>query len=436
MMEDGFRNRERGVDFIRLLEPNFGEIPLPVLLAFQNFKGNPSISLQESRELYLQSLITALKARPEHKMERFKLLARLAFSFINFLYELIKTSKIPDKFKFILGLPNYLSENMEYLISASIKTLLENRPVSANNDANDYKSDYLDYYDRLFVILKNKNPETGQLGFTKTQFKNKIRNGTHPLFSRYVIEAYRLLFQEIDKFAPFIVGLESVIHGIDDYVDVDDRSQADYFSDMANVILGLCAILVLVFDYQKHNLTDSLLTLFRKKAKYELILNALKDSLLDLSWTPLVENDVAGILNMSGEEEEMTLARKNLETRTRGTTRTITQPIRIFLDLNSKEDDLFAELIWILRAEQMLFKDITDIPNDIKNKDYKAPAIWFLKYGRSDTFRNRIRALSDYYFKKAFELKAMIPVRYSASVNFLMQEISLLHSNISKTVTD
>jgi len=419
--------------FVNLLEKNLGKLPPTVHKAFEGVKYKDKNTLEAIKKVYLDSLLFSVKKRPKDKIKRYYALARIVFSYINFLYELVEGINTKDKFKFFMGRENYLMRNINLLFFKSVEILIDNLPKNYRMEEVIKEEKILEYYDIVFLLLLPKHPEMEKLLFTKHHFKRKIVKRKHLLFSKDVLKAYELAFGKIENVSPILITLESIIHGIDDYVDVQKQSYKESFSDVANIVIGLFGVLVYVSIRQQKNLFDNISSLLKRKTKTEMILKALKKSLVDLTWTPFVEENVERILNAKSEEEEYRLAKENLETRTRGTTRTLTEPVQIILNVNLKDASAIAELVWILRVKQMFHKDILDIKTDLKNKDYKAPTIWAKRYRlKTKEFNERVRYLNDLYYSKSLEMKKHLYKKYPNTTEFLMGEIKKIHNNINK----
>ncbi|MEM5871781.1 MAG: hypothetical protein QW051_02830 [Candidatus Aenigmatarchaeota archaeon] len=419
-------------EFIYNIEKNLGKLPPTVHSAFKGIRCKETNFLEASKKVYLESILDSLKKRPKNKMHRYKILARLVFSYINFLYELLESATLKDKINFVTNKENFIIKNIDDLFFSSIEILIENKPRNVIKFSHRSEDEILKYYDIIFEIVLSKYDKIRKLEFTKHHFKEKIKSGAHPLFSKYVINAYKMAFKKTDKISPLIVTLESVIHGIDDYVDMENQNYEKFYSDLANIIIGLFGILFFILNYQQKNHFDNFLSLFKRKTKMERILHAFKESIIKLTWTPFVERDVIKILKAKTDQEEYQLAMKNLETRTKGTTATLTEPIKILLNLNSKDAENFAQLVWILRAEQMLFKDLLDIEVDKKNKDYKAPCVWFMKYKKTEKFKEKVKYLSEFYYKKGLEIKIKLEKKYPEATLFLFKEITKIKDNINQ----
>ncbi|NIO22606.1 MAG: hypothetical protein GTN38_01080 [Candidatus Aenigmarchaeota archaeon] len=420
-------------NFIALLEKNLGKLPPTVHKAFKGVKYSGKNTLESSKEVYLDSLLFSVKNRPKDKIRRYYALARLVFSYINFLYELMKRVNTRDKFKFFMGRENYLTGNVNSLFFNSVEILIDNLPSKYKMEEITEDEEILRYYDIVFLLLLSRHPGMKKLLFTKHHFKTKILKGRHPLFSKDVIKAYELAFGNLESISPILITLESVIHGIDDYVDVQKQPYRKVFSDVANIVIGLFGILVYVSIRQQKDLFDNVSSLLKKKTKTETILKALKESLVDLTWTPFVEKNVIKILDARSKKEEYKLAIENLETRTKGTTRTLTEPIKILLNINFRDAGAIAGLVWILRAKQMFHKDILDIKTDLKNKDYKAPSVWAKRYKlRTREFTERLTYLNELYYSKSLEMRKHLYKKYPKATEFLIREITKTHNDINR----
>lgn len=419
--------------FIEILEKNLGKLPSTVHKAFEGIKYSSENTLEASKKVYLDSILISIKKRPKDKIKRYYVLARLVFSYINFLYELTKRIDTKEKFKIFMGRENYLTGNINSLFFNSLEILVDNLPKNYKIEEIVEDDKILRYYDVVFLLLLSRHSEMEKLLFTKNHFKGKITEGKHPLFSKDVLKAYELAIGNTENVSPILITLESVIHGIDDYVDVQNQSYKKAFSDVANIIIGLFGVLVYISIHQQRDFLDNISSMFKKKTKTEMILKALKESLVDLTWTPFVEKNVIKILNAKSEKEEYELAIENLETRTRGTTRTLTEPIKILSNLNFKDASAIAELIWILRVKQMLHKDILDIKTDLKNKDYKAPSLWAKRYKfKAKEFNKRVRYLNELYYSKSLEMKKYLYNKYPTVTKFLTDEITKAYNDINK----
>jgi hypothetical protein len=423
--------------FIEILENNIGKVPHTVKQAFEGVECKSDDALGASKEIYLDSILTAIKKRPKDKMSRYFILARIIFSYINFIYELMERINTEEKIKFVVGKENYLTKNINSLFLNSVTILVDNRPENYIMEKNTINDTVLKYYDIIFSILLKKNPEIHKLFFTNYHFKEKIIKGKHLMFSRDILKAYNLAFGRVRSVSPVLVTIESVIHGIDDYVDVQDQPYEKFFSDTANIILGLFGILIYTFMHQQKDIFNNVSYLLKKKTKIEMILESMKESLIDLTWTPFVEKNITKILKAKTKKEEYALAVENLETRTRGTTKTLTEPIHILLNINSDDAAKIAELMWILRVKQMLHKDIIDIETDLKNMDFKATTIWAKRYmTKNKIFRERVKYLNDIYYSKSMDMEGHLMKKYPDATEFLMNEITKAHENIVRAIGD
>jgi len=358
-----------------VIRKNYSEIPHSLRAIFL-MKG----------DIYFTGLERSIFNRKKQSIKRYEDLAALVFGFLEHVYIFKKNLSFLEKIALLRGgecryFRNLLEESIER-ISKKIK------PCGCKASA----EGILNKYDEVFHFIPPKLADS--LSFTSEHFKKKILSGKHPFMSRDLHEI--LDMPKSKSFDSVFVFIESVIHGIDDYID-EKSNQKESVADVLNIICGLNALVHSLLKILKPNLKDIALSFVGKRSRLEQVLDEILFSLIDLSNVPSVEKKTKEMLT-ARPLKEYSLAKLNMETRAAG----IMVFLKIFKACTGYGDRLnnIIELIKINRIMQLLAKDVSDIREDIKNKNYTPAVAWAKKYKRR-VFEDRMKELADYYIKQA-----------------------------------
>jgi len=369
---------------------------------------------EDGKMLFFNGLENALRNRKKTPFERYVDVARIVFGFFDQMYSYQKKMKMKDKVGTLLGKGfndkfwrDFLKEFLEY----------QDFPKkSCGCEAE--KDRFFREYEKIFSVL----PEIGGLESISHHFMRKIQEKRHPFMTGYIVN---FLGKEeklgIERFIfPFLL-IESVIHGIDDYVDVADREKEEYTNDVLNIVLGLFALTFYLLEKLKVGINEISKLMVGKKTRIEELVDSLFFSLTKLSEVPIIEKNTMKIIEYR-KDREMEMAIKNMKTRAAG--------INIFLVLSSyflyktNETDYkkLCELIKYYRIMELLEKDIDDIPKDLKNKDYTPVAVWWKKYKGNDIYSEKVESLARIFFGDATSMHKKIK-NYTPSKTIFMENL-------------
>ena len=369
-------------------------------------------------DLYFNGLEESVFRRKKTITGRYEDIASIVFGFIEHVYRFKENMTLGEKLALIKGETPYFRN----LLAKSIDRISKNiKPCSCKK----ISSTYADRYDAVLNFMDKDTASS--LWFITDHFKQKMLSGKHPFMSRDLHD----IFFSVSKGGyadSMFVFIESVIHGIDDYIDSKDADKKEAVADVLNIICGLNAIVHVLLKTLKPNLKDILCMMTGKKPRMERAIDMLLFSVTELSNVPLVEKETKKI--MENGSDEFSLARLNMETRAAG----IMIFLRMFGFCNSfgKDFDDVTEMVKINRIMQLLAKDILDIKDDLKNRDYTPVAIWSKKY-RKGLFRKKVENLANYYVEQA--KKCMCGRNFKDAKTVCMKKIEnnflLLRSRLS-----
>ncbi|RLJ04385.1 MAG: hypothetical protein DRP18_04765, partial [Candidatus Aenigmatarchaeota archaeon] len=344
---------------------------------------------ENGRIMFFTGLHESLSNRKKIPFDRYIDIGRVVFGFFEEIYQYQEQLTIKDKIMFAVG-KNDLKHWENFLEEVLKKIKKFNAPCNCKIEKNIFSEEY----EKVFSLLA----EIKDFQYLSNHFMKKIQQKEHPFMTGYLIGFFREELEIKELVFPFLV-LESIIHGIDDYVDISKRGEKEYRADIFNVVFGFFSLVFYLFKSVKIDKNDLFRLLIGKKSKLQEFIDSLFFSLIELSNVPEIEKKTENILKMN-QREEMGLAVKNMRTRAAG--------INIFLILTSyllgkSEETEFKHLSLLIkdyRIVELLEKDIKDIHTDLKNKDYTPVCIWWKKY-KKEIFCEKIRTLASIFYREA-----------------------------------
>ncbi len=367
-----------------ILIKKYGKVPDSLDGVFSDF--------EDGRMMFFNGLDYALKNRKKTPFERYVDIARIVFGFFEQMYVYQRELTSKDKVSILLG-----KKFNEVFWKDFLKEFLKNANVSYKSCSCKAEKDiFFEEYEKIFSMC----PEIKDFVCVSHHFMVKIQKKIHPFMTGYLIGFFEEEELEIKKLLlPFLL-VESVIHGIDDYVDVSKRSKKEYTADILNIVLGLFALIFYLLDIMKIKISEIPRVLYTGKNKIGELVDSLFFSLVGLSQVPTIEKETIKILEY-GRKAEMNTAIKNMKIRAAG--------INIFLVLSShllgrrNENDFMqlCNLIKDYRIIELLEKDLKDIKKDLKNKDYTPLAVWWKKYKKKGEFQNIVKSLAEIFYRDA-----------------------------------
>lgn len=367
-----------------ILIKKYGKVPASLEEVFSNF--------EDGRTMFFNGLGNAFEDRKKTPFERYVDIARIVFGFFEQMYTYQRELTFRDKVNILLGKKSNNAFWKEFL-RQSLKETVPCKTCGCKAK----RDHFLEEYEKILPLC----PETKDFGYVSHHFMKKIQKKMHPFMTGYLtgffaeereLKSERLLF-------PFLL-IESIIHGIDDYVDIGNRNRKEYSADIFNILFGLFSLTFYLLEQLRVEKNEIPRVIFGKKARIEELIDSLFFSMAGLSQVPIIEKNTIKILEYEGEEE-MGMAIKNMKVRAAG--------INIFLVLASyllrkrgeKDFMLLCDLIKHYRIIELLEKDLKDIPKDLKNKDYTPVAVWWEKYKGKGNFKNMTNSLAGIFYRDA-----------------------------------
>ena len=415
---------------LEIIEKYLGKLPECVTLAIESKSEYDTIE-----SCYAKNLENGLTKISKTKLGRYYSMSRVVFSLLAAAYKINLEIKVKEKIKFGMGKQSQLDKEIEKLIDSSTNTISNSSPNKLKLRKSRHSDKVLTIYKDCFSRIKSMFPQLNKIE-AGTNFKNKMMKEKHPLFSKDIICAMEsAVGSKFDVISPIIITIESIIHGIDDYVDEGHQNKEQALLDMTDVVIGTITSIVYVLSIQKSDYWNNIRSLITKKNKAILLLDFLKDSLIELSNVPFVENRTQrDILLATNIDSELEIARKNLEIRSEGTTKALFSPTYVFLNKDSDIEEI-ERTISILRLQQMLAKDFKDISFDLKNKDFKGISGLFSKYEHEITeFKIRCELLNSYYLAKAVEILYK-PNKYTKAKEYIGEKIVNNYTEIKEIIS-
>ncbi len=375
-----------------ILIDKYGKVPVSLYEVFKNF--------EDGKEMFFSGLASSFTNRKKTPFERYIDIARIVFGFFEQMYVYQTNLTLKDKFNVLLG-----KKFNDKFWKSFLNEFLSNESVSYEPCKGKARKDnFFEEYEKIFSIC----PEIRHFSCISHHFMRKIQKKTHPFMTGYLIgflgREEKLKIRKL--LLPFLLT-ESVIHGIDDYVDDSERSKSDYTNDIFNIIFGLFALTLYLLEQLKVEKTEIPRVVIGKKSRIEELVDSLFFSMVGLSEVPIIEKDTIKIIDYR-EREEMEIAVKNMKIRAAG--------INIFLVLstyllgkkNERDYNELCNLIKYYRMVELLEKDLKDIRKDLKNKDYTPVAVWWKKYKGDKNFKERVRSLAEMFQRDANEISGRI----------------------------
>ncbi len=359
------------------------------------------VKVLDSDDMYFTGLRDTLFNRKKTTIDRYVDVARVVFGFFEHLYAYMDEMSTLEKIKLVLFKSQEQTAYWDELFRKSAEVIdAELKACKCKGG----KHEILDLHDEIYDTLEARGHDIKRFKFAGEHFKKKILGKKHMMFTENLVAVFG---KEVDRetlehLTRYWLYVETMIHGIDDYVDEQKRTKEEAGADIYNILFGLFGLTHALIQDQKIEIREMLNLLLGREPSFERFLRDMVYQMTEMTDVPYVEKRVLGILKT---DDEQPLARENMDVRASG--------IGVFLKLTryllrKEEDEGFdrlCEMVKIHRIMQLLRKDIPDIPDDMKNKDYKAATAWAIKHGRkSKKFKEQMNTIADYYAEEAKEI--------------------------------
>jgi hypothetical protein len=400
----------------------YGDIP----------KSLESVFDTDAEDMFLYGVEEAVKNRKEDTLERYIDIARIVFGFFNHFYEYMDSLTYRDKLSLLTGskIPlaywDDLLERTETILRGSL--LPYDCKVSESTPL-------LDHYDHMMSLLNERNPHIQNYLFTTHHFKNKLLTEKHPsmadhLYTAFQEDAKRLGLES--EVAKVLVAVESLIHGIDDYVDEGDQGENEAFADVTNIVFSLFGLVYYLLKTYKLTTKDRILSLTGKPTRLQQFLDNIVYLTTDQTEIPFLERDILKIVEIGDDVIEHELADQHLRVRAIGAIILTNYVGFILAKEKDPEFEAIIDLVTTYRMLELLSKDILDIERDVLQGDNTPPSAWALKHGKeSKEFKDRIKKLADVIYDEAKNKYPKIS-RHESIRNHYNEQIRDKHAGIMK----
>jgi hypothetical protein len=400
----------------------YGDIP----------KSLESVFDTDAEDMFLYGVEEAVKNRKEDTLERYIDIARIVFGFFNHFYEYMDSLTYRDNLSLLTGskIPlaywDDLLERTETILRGSL--LPYDCKVSESTPL-------LDHYDHMMSLLNERNPHIQNYLFTTHHFKNKLLTEKHPsmadhLYTAFQEDAKRLGLES--EVAKVLVAVESLIHGIDDYVDEGDQGENEAFADVTNIVFSLFGLVYYLLKTYKLTTKDRILSLTGKPTRLQQFLDNIVYLTTDQTEIPFLERDILKIVEIGDDVIEHELADQHLRVRAIGAIILTNYVGFILAKEKDPEFEAIIDLVTTYRMLELLSKDILDIERDVLQGDNTPPSAWALKHGKeSKEFKDRIKKLADVIYDEAKNKYPKIS-RHESIRNHYNEQIRDKHAGIMK----
>ncbi|UCG95709.1 MAG: hypothetical protein JSV92_01505 [archaeon] len=361
-----------------------------------------------------------LNERKKSPFGRYVDIGRVVFGFFEKVYDYRSGLTLKDKMKMIFKRDLDESFWMAFLLKFLKKFYSFYEPCHCKS----VKDPFFKEYEKVFSL----SPPLKDFQGLSHHFMRKLQKEHHPFMTENLIEFFDEKEVRTDCLLfPFLI-IESIIHGIDDYVDINKRVSKEYTNDVFNVVIGLFGLILYVLRNMKIEKRGLLRILCGGKSRLEELVDSLLFSLVDLSQVPLIEKETINILEHV-KKDELNTAKKNVKWRAAG--------INVFLTFSSiflrkrKDADfkLISDLIKDYRILELLEKDFRDISKDLRNKDYTPVSVWWKKYRGGHEFKNFVKLLADIYYIDS-EIVSKKMKKYPSTKSVVMGDIEEKYDSI------
>lgn len=350
----------------------------------------------EAEDLFLQGVEDAVKSRKADIIERYVDVARIVFGFFNHFYEYLNGLSYRDKLSLLTGRGIPMA-HWDDLLTRTEAILQGTTPC---NCAPMEPSPLLDHYDAVLSLLTDRNPTLHNYFFTSHHFKNKLLNKTHPsmadqLYTAFQEEAAQMGLES--DVAKVLVAVESLIHGIDDYVDEGQQEEREAVADVGNIVFSLFGLTYYLLKTYKLSASDRILSLTGRPTRLQQFLDNVVHLTTDQTEIPFLERDILKLVDVSDEVIEHELADQHLRVRAIGAIILTHYVGFVLAKEKDPEFEMILDLVTTYRMLELLLKDVLDVERDLIAGDNTPPSAWALKHGKeTDEFKRKVRGLADF----------------------------------------
>jgi len=347
-------------------------------------------------DLFLHGVEEAVKNRKADTIDRYVDVARIVFGFFNHFYEYLNSLSYKDKLSLLTGSEIPLTYWDELLKRTD--AILQGTTTSCNCTPME-PAPLLDHYDTVLSLLTDRNPNIHNYLFTSHHFKNKLLGKIHPsmavqLYAAFQEEATRMGLES--DVAKVLVAVESLIHGIDDYVDEGQQEEREALADIGNIVFSLFGLTYYLLRTYKLSTSDRILSLTGRPTRLQQFLDNIVHLMTDQTEIPFLERDILKLVEVGDEVIEHELADQHLRVRAIGAIILTHYVGFVLAKEKDPEFELIIDLVTTYRMLELLSKDILDVERDLLVGDNTSPSAWALKHGKgTKEFKNKIRQLAD-----------------------------------------
>ena len=251
--------------------------------------------------------------------------------------------------------------------------------------------------------------------------EEKFSSGNHPFWSAFLDRVF-LTPYGINSRPVFsaLLAMEGIIHCFDDYTD---RKHDIPSHSMLNVGLAIALIVSLPVLFEKADTTqrsddDKIIT------PWKVFWSAFEDILQVPQMEDETPQDIRGA--RGNIEREIEMAARNIDFRTRATTRIFFDPLTSMMPGMEKDIRLVWDAFWLSRATEMCAKDaVFDVEADILNQDFTPASVWGEDFGVgsddwcvrvSSLYRRYLSLWSSYFMANSSLMPAIIGVEIETRI--------------------
>ena len=202
--------------------------------------------------------------------------------------------------------------------------------------------------------------------------------------------------KHVKEFAMITLPMEAVIQSLDDTIDIDQRDKLVRWNDDVVKFFNLSYMFLKLYDVQKKDYADSIFsTILHSDPKVIRILDTLVLDVLKYTNIPFIEKECSEkiIVAKTQSKEEKEALRCYFAR---------ADAIMFYFDLldqilltDKKAFKVVSEMMRLKRAMELVRKDISDIPDDLKNGSVTPVTSFYEKYGYSKDFEKRVLSIQE-----------------------------------------
>jgi len=261
------------------------------------------------------------------------------------------------------------------------------------DDAISIYSDCIDEFESRLDVKFDESIKKALLSASK-----KWEHGIHICMNVYVLSVLCKIpgvgREHVNEFAMITLPMEAVIQSLDDTIDMEHRNKQLRWNDDLVKFFSLSYLFLKLYDVQKKDYADSIFsTILHSEPKVIRILDTLVLDVLKYTNIPFVEKECSeAILAADSKFDEEKHALRCYFARA--------DAIMFYFDLLNQilvvDKDSFgivSEMLRLKRGMELVRKDISDIPDDLKQGSVTPVTSFYSKYGYSQDFEKRVLSI-------------------------------------------